>query len=107
MNCQQTNLKPQTPGCIRNAYPLPTLFPPPLKNNPRLNPPNPIRKHRIQEEIRTDSSQHPGRARRLPAQIAVRVEGEARDGDGRVADEEADGGFGVGLREGVGRGEGC
>lgn len=91
----------------KRTHNLPTLLPPPLKNNPRLNPPNPNREHGIQEEIRPDSSDHPRRARRLPSQIAVRVEGKTRDGHGCVADEEADGGFGVGLREGVGGWEGC
>ena len=91
---------------IRKTY-TPSIIPPPLKNTPPLNPPNPNRKHSIQDKIRPHSDQHPRRTRRLPAQIPVRVEGESRDGDGGVADEEADGGFGVGLFEGVGRGEGC
>ena len=76
--------------------------PSPPKHLPALNHPNPNRKQGIQSEIHAHGRHDPRRPSRLPPQVPVRVEREACDCDGRVADHEADGGFGVVLREGVG-----
>lgn len=90
----------------KSTYHITTQPPPPPKHLPPLNPPNPNREDSIQRKIRAHGRKNPRRRRRLPAQIPIRVEGEGRDGDGGVADEEADGGFGVILGEGVGVWEG-
>ena len=72
----------------------------------RLDSPYPVRQERVQSKVCAHGCNNPWRAGGFPAEVAIRVEGEGADGDGRVAYQEVDIGLAVVLGESEGLREG-